>query len=273
MELYVSTTGTQDPVILTDLGYRELDHPLTDYQLTLEFTYDELVNSDDFISAVENGHLTVKDEREHNLTVDDLVSEDLLDIQEDNSTVVQGANTINFEGDVSVEEESGGKATITIGDGSNLDLRLKGALYTSIFANNGNTGNRWLDLVHEAINSNGTFFIVPQTSRLVVGTFSNSENNANFKVNLWKLAVGETDINNKVLLGSWTFENARLVRGANITPEVTVNAGDKLAVFIEDIGATLKNVIVILYWQMTNFSFYDITSENFSGDLGDGSVI
>jgi len=152
-----------------------------------------------------------------------------------------------------------------------LNDKVIGTVFQSVFAANGNVGNKWLDIYHESVISNSTFFIIPQTARLVTGTFSNANHNADFKVNIWKLVAGDTDVNNKVLIGSWEFENARLARVANISPEVTVNAGDKIAVFIEDIGITLKDALVILYWQITDFSLYDVTSENFSGDFGDGT--
>jgi len=73
MQLFITTTGTQDPVILADLGYRELDHPLTDYELTSEFTYEDLINSQDFIDAIDNGYLTVKNLNNDTLTVNDFI--------------------------------------------------------------------------------------------------------------------------------------------------------------------------------------------------------
>ena len=41
----ITTTGTQNPVTFNDLGGRRYFHPTTDYDLTNEFTLDEIAFS------------------------------------------------------------------------------------------------------------------------------------------------------------------------------------------------------------------------------------
>jgi len=55
----VSTTGLQDPVILDDLGARSLSHPTVELDLGLEYTEDELKNSEDLQAAIDNDWLDV----------------------------------------------------------------------------------------------------------------------------------------------------------------------------------------------------------------------
>ena len=42
IKLFISTTGTLDPVIISDFGNRTFIHPTTDYEITLEYTFEEL---------------------------------------------------------------------------------------------------------------------------------------------------------------------------------------------------------------------------------------
>jgi len=53
----VSTTGTIADVILDDLGARTLSHPTVELDLGLEYTDDELLDSDDLIAAINDGEL------------------------------------------------------------------------------------------------------------------------------------------------------------------------------------------------------------------------
>ena len=50
--ILITTTGLTSSVILYDLGERVINHPTTDFNIGLEFTYDELYNSTDFLNAL-----------------------------------------------------------------------------------------------------------------------------------------------------------------------------------------------------------------------------
>ena len=50
--ILITTTGLTASVILYDLGERVITHPTTDFNIGLEFTYDELYNSANFLNAL-----------------------------------------------------------------------------------------------------------------------------------------------------------------------------------------------------------------------------
>lgn len=54
----ISTTGTASPVILNDLGARSFTHPTTNYDLTAEYTLEELRDSLDLRAAIQSAELT-----------------------------------------------------------------------------------------------------------------------------------------------------------------------------------------------------------------------
>lgn len=56
--VYITTTGLTPSIYLNDLGERVLVHPVINYDLGLEFTYDELFNSLDFLQSLNNGWMT-----------------------------------------------------------------------------------------------------------------------------------------------------------------------------------------------------------------------
>ena len=67
MAFYISTTGSQDPVVIDDFGERSFDHPTVDLDLELEYTYDEIVASNDLQAAIDAGYLTAKDTNGNNI--------------------------------------------------------------------------------------------------------------------------------------------------------------------------------------------------------------
>ena len=54
----ISTTGTASPVILNDLGARSFTHPTANYDLTAEYTLEELRDSLDLRTAIQSAELT-----------------------------------------------------------------------------------------------------------------------------------------------------------------------------------------------------------------------
>lgn len=57
----VSTTGVVSEVILYDMGERTLVHPTVSLDLGLEYTDDEIIDSEDLAEAIEEGWLTLDD--------------------------------------------------------------------------------------------------------------------------------------------------------------------------------------------------------------------
>jgi len=62
MGLYLTTTGTLDPVIVDDLGARSFPHPTVDFDLMDEFTEDEVQSSRDLQALIDAGHIIIKDD-------------------------------------------------------------------------------------------------------------------------------------------------------------------------------------------------------------------
>ena len=61
IKLFISTTGLISPVIFDDLGKRTFSHPTTDYEITQEYTFEELFDSNDIKSNLDSGNITFKD--------------------------------------------------------------------------------------------------------------------------------------------------------------------------------------------------------------------
>jgi len=62
MELLLTTTGTQSPVIINDLGNRSFTHPTTNYNLLNDYSIITLMNSFDLRGAVTSGYITLATE-------------------------------------------------------------------------------------------------------------------------------------------------------------------------------------------------------------------
>lgn len=55
----INTTGTVSEVVLHDMGARTITHPTVNLDLGLEYTDDELIDSNDLVDAITNGWLTI----------------------------------------------------------------------------------------------------------------------------------------------------------------------------------------------------------------------
>ena len=130
--LFVSTTGA--PVVISQLGIT-LPHPTTDYEVTAQFSAEEIKNAEDLTTKIRNGTLVWKktaggstetstdydadfvDVELENTGVgasDDqtAIKQNLIDIQEDDVNVVTNALILNFEGNVNVTDEGSNKVTV-----------------------------------------------------------------------------------------------------------------------------------------------------------------
>jgi len=61
-------TTTSVDVTLNDLGKRVLTHPISDFDLLNEFSYEELSSSEDLKTAISNGLLTIENEDSNIIT-------------------------------------------------------------------------------------------------------------------------------------------------------------------------------------------------------------
>jgi hypothetical protein len=119
MNFLVTTTGTVPTVTFIDLGERSLTHPEVDVDFSLEYSFQDLIDSADLQAAIDAGEVTVTDGNGNSIS--DIAGQltTQLTIQKDDADVSTPADTLNFEGaGVSVADEGGGKATVTIPDTS-----------------------------------------------------------------------------------------------------------------------------------------------------------
>lgn len=164
MGLFVDTTGTN--VTISELGIT-LTHPTSNYDLSGQFTPEEIKNAVSLTNAITGGTLdwkktsggAVQPGGQYDPDYVEVESENLgtglqadravtfkdltagkIDIQENDATIVADADTLNFEGAlVSVIDEGGKKATVNVGVNT-------GAILAALFASTSNSvGNKFLD--------------------------------------------------------------------------------------------------------------------------------
>ena len=67
-QILLTTTGTQSPVTLNDMGGRMFTHPTTNYDLLQEYKFEALRDSFDLQSAINSGYVTLTDDTGFNIT-------------------------------------------------------------------------------------------------------------------------------------------------------------------------------------------------------------
>ncbi|RLI87987.1 MAG: hypothetical protein DRP01_00105 [Archaeoglobales archaeon] len=60
--VYLTTTGTLDPIVIDDMGALTFPHPTVAYNLLLDVTEDEIQSSEDLQTLVTAGHVTLADD-------------------------------------------------------------------------------------------------------------------------------------------------------------------------------------------------------------------
>lgn len=68
MAFKITTTGTLTPVVFNDLAGRSFTHPIVDFDLETEFDSIEIGESADVQTAIDSGHITVKNENDEVVT-------------------------------------------------------------------------------------------------------------------------------------------------------------------------------------------------------------
>ena len=134
MGLYLTTTGTLDPVVVDDLGARSFPHPTVDFDLLEEFTEDEVQFSRDLQALIDAGHITIKDDEgdfvtiiqdagPHKHSIGDLFDlTQFTDMQEPTGFINRTDSTLAFDD---------GTRTFTIAPTvSQFEYYLKGVRYT-----------------------------------------------------------------------------------------------------------------------------------------------
>ena len=61
--IFLTTTGSLDPVVIDDMGALTFPHPTVDYNLLSDVTEDEIQSSADLQQLIDDGHVTLKDDQ------------------------------------------------------------------------------------------------------------------------------------------------------------------------------------------------------------------
>lgn len=68
MAFKITTTGTVDPMVFNDLGARSFPHPTVDYDLSRQYSAEEISASNDVAAAIAAGEITAKDADDNPIT-------------------------------------------------------------------------------------------------------------------------------------------------------------------------------------------------------------
>lgn len=130
---------------------------------------------------------------------------------------------------------------------------------------NGSATNTWIE--HEGANipSDEAPGVVPWDARLVGITFTNDNRNVDTQI---QIAISNFSTTNSNIdrAYKWQLTNVRSAVWTNETTGFTVNKGDRIGIYMADQGGNASDVVVKLYFIVTNNSNGELT-ENHTGDM------
>lgn len=143
-----------------------------------------------------------------------------------------------------------------------------GTTWQSEFSYGATVGNRWLEL-NDNIPSNQSPEIAIWKSKLIGMYFTNSNDGADGDIKIY--VVDEDDnISPKIKIFEWQIRNCRVARKTNFSPDVLVEAGDKIAVFHSDQGTNTSDIKVKLIWKVLENNSEEVCKD-YSGDFSLGA--
>jgi len=145
-----------------------------------------------------------------------------------------------------------------------------GALFQIEFTQAGGAGDKWLAIGSEDPLSNEITFTFPWAAELVGLTFANKLSNIRTEIKIFKALEGAGATSSLVFTWDLLSAGVRVARKTNISPAVTFNAGDKLAIFTteEDPFLPPDTPFVALFFKITDDT-QEEASEDFSGNIGE----
>jgi hypothetical protein len=147
-----------------------------------------------------------------------------------------------------------------------VDTNVIGGIYQTHFSANGTVVNEWLE-THDNSTSDETHHIAPYNMKLIAVWVSNSNSNRTFDIQLYRSPTGNTNpSSNDTIIYEIDVSGARNYRKSGFTPEITVNEGDRLAVYVPNTSNDPSDISVMYIWQITSYSTYEVI-ENYSGDF------
>jgi len=153
-----------------------------------------------------------------------------------------------------------------------IDRGYLGNIWQASFANEKSSiKNMWLSHYGDnSMSSNKTPVVVPFKSKLIGIAMANKHNNVDTIIKLYSTPEGG-GISPKTVDFSWTLNNVRVARKTDFTTDIIFDAGDKIAVYVSDIGKDPAYMVVDLYFSIIEETFSN-GLENYTGEfkVGDG---
>jgi len=144
---------------------------------------------------------------------------------------------------------------------------FEGKGFQTTFLGNGTVKNTWLENEDSDIESNQTPDIFKFNARLVGIDFTNQNNNADPIILIAISNAGnDTSIDRSY---KWTLTDIRVASKSHKSLDFTVNAGDKMAIYVQDGGGDSNDVVISMDFIATDAADQEIT-ENYSGNFSSG---
>lgn len=145
------------------------------------------------------------------------------------------------------------------------------SVYTLVFnSTNITSKGRWMTRDSSMlITSDSVPFIVPWDSRIVGYTFVNEKNDEDVDIKIYATPFSEEDNDtNKVLKDTIELRNCRYSAENMYETEVTFNAGDKIAVWLDPVGnSKIRNSIFTVYLQVISPAIVSLTKQSNTKDF------
>ena len=133
------------------------------------------------------------------------------------------------------------------------------------FTENSTTKNEWLEHIRNR-TSNQTPAVIPFSCKLVSLTFTNSDNDGDTDLEIYRIDEGQGNGSNNTPVFTWQLRNARTAQKSNFSSDILFSPGDKVAVYARDAGTDPDNVIFTLHFQITDFTTSE-TTEKWSSNI------
>ena len=138
-------------------------------------------------------------------------------------------------------------------------------IFQSTFIYKGNIENKWIGL-ESSLTSDETPYIVPWNATIVGIGFSNTNNDADIDIEIYKSLNGSDNIN--TLLYQWDIRTARTGYKTDVNSGLTFNAGDKMGIFLKKFsGNKPQNVQLVVYFQIDENTTIGESVESYSGNF------
>ena len=238
---------TQAAIEIEDVGFFSI--PAQSERVIDPAHYLKWARSTDVVPFIDSGDIVVND------GIDDLPIQEAKDfISHDHK-----ANAIRFDPtNTSFSDKTLQKTTENLCNGV-------GSIWTSEFGGDALVNDEWAELNHTGLVSNETPDVVVFKSKLIGASYSNSAHTADFDLKLYGNNEGD-GAGDLTEIWNWVAVDARVARKTDISPDVIVNPGDKLALYVADNSKNSRDLKIKLYWMILEMNS-ETSLENYTDDF------